>query len=67
MKALLASPHLQQLVHLNLNGCNGGKVAAALLDSGVLPDLAYCRLPAGVSKSALKKLRASRPDVLFIA
>ena len=61
VRAILESPHLQRLVYLNLSSSSGG--VDALADPGVLPRLAHCWLPDGVSKAVYGKLVAARGHI----
>jgi uncharacterized protein (TIGR02996 family) len=60
IRAIVESPHLQRLVYLNLSSSPGGAGMDALTDPGVLPRLAHCWLPDGVSKAVYKKLVSAR-------
>ncbi len=61
VRAILESPHLQRLVYLNLSSSSGGM--DALADLGVLPRLAHCWLPDGVSKAVYGKLVSARGNI----
>ncbi len=62
-QAITQAPHLQRLVHLDLSWTQVKGGAEVLTDPAVLPNLAFCWLPQGVSKKVMKKLRQARGDI----
>jgi uncharacterized protein (TIGR02996 family) len=68
-RALIASPHLQRLLMLDLSfnpaSSNLGKAAEALCDPALLPDLRECRLHAHIPEKVKKRLEAARGPIFL--
>ena len=64
-EAILASPHLQNLVELRMSGNPITTGADALADPGVLPRLGECWLPSKVPAKSAARIKATDRYVII--